>query len=55
MAALQNVAFWSASDRTGRSLPVSMVSDFGLLRHLQGIIDLNAEVSDCALQLGMTE
>ena len=32
-----------------------MVSDFGLLRHLQRVIYLNAEISDCALQLSMPE
>ena len=55
MAALQNVAFWSASDRSARPLPVPMVSDFGLLRHLQGIVNLNPQIPDGALQLGMPE
>jgi len=45
-----------AGDRTRRPPPVlKWFSDFGLLRHLQRIIDLDAEVSDRALQLGMTE
>lgn len=30
-------------------------SNFGLLRKLKGIIHLNAEVANCAFQLGVTE
>ena len=47
MAVLQNVAFSPASDRTRRPPPVLMVSDFGLLRHLQGIVNLNPQIPVC--------
>ncbi len=49
------VRSWPASDRGRRPLPILLVSDFGLPRHVQGIINLNSEVSDGALELGMTE
>lgn len=46
-----NVAFWPASVRSPTMLP----SDLGLLRHLKGVVDFNAEVAHCTFQLGMSE
>ena len=48
---------------TGRSWPVSdgltstvaIHSSLGLFRHLQGVIDLNPQISNGALQLRMAE
>jgi len=37
-----------------RSLAMSP-SDLGLLRHLEGVFDFNAEVAHCTFQLGMSE
>ena len=55
MDALQNVGFSPASDRTRRRPPVLMVSDFGLLRHLQGIVNLNPKIPDGAVELSMPQ
>jgi hypothetical protein len=46
---------WPASDRAGRLLPVRMVSDFGLLCNLQGIVNLNLQLSDSTLELCMPQ
>jgi hypothetical protein len=45
----------AASDRPGWSLAVRMVSDFGLLCHLQGIVNLNSQISEGALELCMPQ
>jgi len=42
---------WPASVRSPAMLP----SDLGLLRHLEGVVDFNAEVAHCTFQLGMPE
>ena len=44
-----NVASWPASARS----PTDLRSDFGLLSHLERIVDFNAEVTHGALQFGM--
>jgi DICT domain-containing protein len=41
----------TGSGRLGQPLPGVMDSNFSLLRHLQGVFDLDTEVSDCAFQL----
>jgi len=46
-----NGGLWPASVRSPAMLP----SDLGLLRHLEGIVDFNAEVAHCTFQLGMSE
>lgn len=48
---LTDVAFWPASVRSPATLP----SDLGLLCHLEGIVDFNAEVTHRTFQLGMSE
>ena len=38
-----------------RARPRSAASDFGLFRDLEGVIDLDAEVPHCRLELGVPE
>ena len=38
-----------------RCATAAHLSDFGLLRNLQGVIDIDAEVTNSALQLGMAK
>jgi hypothetical protein len=46
---LANVPSWPASAHS----PAELRSDFGLLSHLERIVDFNAEVTHGALQFGM--
>ncbi|SAL05182.1 hypothetical protein AWB78_07344 [Caballeronia calidae] len=41
--------FWPASARS----PTNRRSDFGLLSHLERVVDFNAQLAHCALQFGM--
>lgn len=51
-----NAPFWPISDRECASRsPTDVTLDLGLLRDLQGVIDVNAEVPDSALQLAVPD
>jgi hypothetical protein len=55
---MEHVRFWAPSGgwRTGRACPLCPgISDIDLLRYCQGVIDLNAEVSDRVFDFGMPE
>ena len=42
--------------RAGRACPLCPgISDINLFRYRQGVIDLDAEIPDCAFDLGMPE
>lgn len=43
--------FWPANDRS----PAVVSSNFSLLRHLEGVVNLDAEISDRALDLCVPE
>jgi hypothetical protein len=46
----------TAWERAGRACPLCPgISDIDLFRYCQGVIDLYAEISDCAFDLGMPQ
>ena len=48
---LANGRFWPVS----AIWPTPKASNLRLLRHFQGVVDLDAEIADCALELRVSE